>query len=187
MHRSGRATIDRLMQATARNDARAFETLHEILLPILGAFIRRYVNAPSAIDDLVQETFCRLWQTRGRFRGESAASTYIFGIAFNVAREYHHARKPHAPLADDWQGGIDESEIISAIEQAEIRDAIENAKRKLSPDYARAIEMVYQRELRPNEAARDLGCTEKAFRRRLEKARKRLFGILRPKMKSWWE
>jgi RNA polymerase sigma-70 factor, ECF subfamily len=50
--------------------------------------------SPGDADDFVQEVLERLWKSRHRFRGESSTKTWVYGFAYNVARNQLKLRKP---------------------------------------------------------------------------------------------
>jgi RNA polymerase sigma factor (sigma-70 family) len=80
-----------LVAACAAADRTARALLFERHVDAIHRFVGRMKGSDSdALDDLVQVTFVRAFQSAGRFRGTSARS-WLFGIAANVVREY--ARK----------------------------------------------------------------------------------------------
>jgi RNA polymerase sigma-70 factor (ECF subfamily) len=80
-----------LVAACAAADRTARSLLFERHVDAIHRFVGRMKASDfDAIDDLVQMTFVRAFQSAGRFRGTSARS-WLYGIAANVVRE--HARK----------------------------------------------------------------------------------------------
>jgi RNA polymerase sigma-70 factor (ECF subfamily) len=63
------------------------------------ALIRRVLGPSEATDDLVQETFMRVFCNLPRYRGDAQLSTWIGRIALNVAYDHvRHRAPPTAPL-----------------------------------------------------------------------------------------
>lgn len=58
-----------------------------------------HLSGAMEIDDLVQETFVRIWKGLSSFRGSSSAKTWIYRIAVNAALD--HGRK-----ARRWKFGL---------------------------------------------------------------------------------
>jgi RNA polymerase sigma-70 factor (ECF subfamily) len=56
----------------------------------------RVLGPAGPLEDLIQETFLRVFRSLPQFRGESQLSTWIGGIALNVA--YGHLRTTPAPV-----------------------------------------------------------------------------------------
>ena len=80
-----------LVAACAAADRTARALLFERHVDAIHRFVGRMKGSDAdAIDDLVQMTFVRAFQSAGRFHGTSARS-WLYGIAANVVRE--HARK----------------------------------------------------------------------------------------------
>src|SRR5262245_18493702 len=75
-----RVAQTRLFRQEVRRD-------HGLLYRVLGP------NGPP--EDLIQETFLRVFRSLGQFRGDSQLSTWIGGIALNVA--YGHLRTNPPP------------------------------------------------------------------------------------------
>src|SRR5678816_3269975 len=55
----------------------------------------RVLGSSSALEDVIQETFIRVFRSLAQFRGDSQLSTWIGGIALNVA--YGHLRSNPPP------------------------------------------------------------------------------------------
>lgn len=80
-----------LVAACAAADRTARALLFERHVDALHRFVARMrASDADAVDDIVQITFVRAFQSAGRFHGSSARS-WLYGIAANVVREY--ARK----------------------------------------------------------------------------------------------
>lgn len=60
----------------------------------LYLFIYRRIGQPDDAQDLVQQTWLEAMRALPRFKGESEFSTWLFGIAKNLVRNYL-ARSPH--------------------------------------------------------------------------------------------
>ncbi|HEX3695729.1 MAG TPA: RNA polymerase sigma factor [Polyangia bacterium] len=84
----------------------AVEALYRAYGAMIEGVIGRLVGPTADFEDLVQTTFAEAIANLGRFRGEAKLSTWLCGIAVNVA--HHHLRagkvRRHVPLelvADD--------------------------------------------------------------------------------------
>lgn len=152
--------------------------------PVVRDFLlsRAAYLSRSDLPNLVQEVFARLWQHRGRFRGDSSAKTYILGIARNVLQEDRRARRRRAAVPFDSVEHEVESGSAQAgkgIERQEMAEAIERAKARLSPEQREAFELVHVLGLPVSEATRMAKCRPNQFRNRLYRARKVLRELLK--------
>jgi RNA polymerase sigma-70 factor (ECF subfamily) len=67
-----------------------WEELYEQHFDFVWRSLRRLGVAPSLLDDAAQEVFIVAFRRSGEFEGRSTLKTWLFGIAWNVAR--HAAR-----------------------------------------------------------------------------------------------
>lgn len=65
---------------------------------------RAYLGASEEVDDLFQEIFLRVWQNLPGFRGEAAASTWVYRIGVNTALLW---RKRRARKEEREQAGLE--------------------------------------------------------------------------------
>ncbi len=85
-------------------DHQAFTQLVEQHHVRVWRFLLKYVGNPHDADELVQETFMAAWQRLPGFRGDSQFSTWLLGIAFNLARNHrnrNHAKHCEVALPED--------------------------------------------------------------------------------------
>jgi RNA polymerase sigma-70 factor (ECF subfamily) len=93
-----------------------FETVYAQYAPKVYRVCFGYLNDATQAQDLVQETFIKVWQHLGDFRGESAIGTWIFRIATNICLRTieRSKRMPVAPIPPQLEAedeSFDESRI----------------------------------------------------------------------------
>jgi len=76
-----------LIARARRGDEEAFRLIFERYTRPVMRFIFCMVNDRSLAEELAQETFVRAYKNLGALRDETKLSTWLFGIARNVARE----------------------------------------------------------------------------------------------------
>ncbi len=92
-----------LVTRVRQGDADAFRLIFERYSRPVISFIYDMVNDRSLAEELTQETFVRAFRAIHTMRAETKLSTWLFGIARNVARESLRARaraNNHVDLAD---------------------------------------------------------------------------------------
>src|SRR5215210_7783600 len=119
---SGRAgalmnSSEELTARARRGDHDAFRLIFERYARPIISFIYDMIGQRDLAEELTQETFVRAYKNIGGLRDETKISTWLFGIAKNVARESLRSRQK-----DNHRVGIDDDHVI------EIRDD------KLPPD-----------------------------------------------------
>ena len=92
-----------LVTRVCQGDADAFRLIFERYSRPVISFIYDMVNDRGLAEELTQETFVRAFRAIHTMRAETKLSTWLFGIARNVARESLRARaraNSHVDLAD---------------------------------------------------------------------------------------
>src|ERR1044071_735497 len=85
-----------LIARARRGDEEAFRLIFERYTRPVMRFIFYMVNERALAEDLAQETFVRAYKNLSTLRDEAALSTWLFGIARNVAREALRANRQDA-------------------------------------------------------------------------------------------
>ena len=109
---SGRAgalmnSSEELISRARRGDDEAFRLIFERYARPIISFIYDMVGQRDLAEELTQETFVRAYKNIGGLRDETKLSTWLFGIAKNVARESIRSR-----YRDDGKVGIDDDRVM---------------------------------------------------------------------------
>ena len=163
-------------RALAQGDPAAFEALVRETRPALGAFLRRLCPSPQDAEDVVQETYLRVYQHRQRYDARSSVKTWMFTIALNLMRD--RARKKRASrLEGDVAAHLP---VDRRLERAELADRVERLVRSL-PDGQREIFTLYRYEGIPyDEIARMLDITVGAVKAQMHHALRKIREGLEP-------
>ena len=89
-----------LVTRVCQGDAEAFRQIFERYSRPVISFIFDMVNDRGLAEELTQETFVRAFRAIHTMRAETKLSTWLFGIARNVARESLRARARAAGNVD---------------------------------------------------------------------------------------
>lgn len=116
-----------LMRRIAEGNEHAFGQLYELYrLPLANLFYRLSFRR-AMVDDLLQETFLRVWRAAGGFRGNSKVSTYIYRIAYNVWMNESRKKRPLPSSSAEGMAGAEEEVFLD-----ERRRMVQEALRELS-------------------------------------------------------
>jgi RNA polymerase sigma-70 factor, ECF subfamily len=78
-----------LWERICRGDVQAFDTLYRMHGPKLEVFLRRVLGNHQAAEDVMQETFTRIWQHPNGFEPERGTlRAYLFGVGRKRAAEW---------------------------------------------------------------------------------------------------
>jgi len=87
--------------ASKRGEREAFDVLVERYQRPIYRLCYRYVNNHEDANDLAQEAFLKAWRAIGRFRGESAFSTWLYRIAVNACLNFRARNRPETRELDE--------------------------------------------------------------------------------------
>lgn len=144
--------------------------------PLLG-FAFRMTSDRALAEDIVQETFLRLWKHAARWQPKAPLKAWLYRVAYNLAIDHFRAPTtvPEAAAATvpDAQPGP------AAQAQADIIAAQVAAELARLPDRQRAaLTLVYYQELSNIEAAAAMSISVEALESLLARARRTLRGRL---------
>ena len=78
------ASGDDLVRRAARGDVEAYEMIYRQHVGRVHALCLRMARDRSEAEELTQETFVRVWERLGSFRGDSAFTTWLHRVTVNV-------------------------------------------------------------------------------------------------------
>jgi RNA polymerase sigma-70 factor, ECF subfamily len=145
---------NQLLRAVARGDPNALGELYRAFERPLYSLGMRWLSDPKLAEELVQEVTFRMWRRASTFDDRrGAASSWIFGIARNVAADLarERARRPIAvadpPRAEEtW----DEEKAWEAWQ-------VSLEMKRLPRHQQEVLELAYGRDMTQAEIARALG------------------------------
>jgi RNA polymerase sigma-70 factor (ECF subfamily) len=143
-------------------------------------YLYRLAGDRHDAEDLLQETFARLWRKRAQYRGEGPLAGYLRRIAYRTylnARTRIVRRRAQAPLdgIDPVDGNGCPSEIATREEEERrLHERVRLAIEALPDGWRDAFILFRFEGLAVKEIAKLLGLTPKAVEMRLARALKRV-------------
>jgi RNA polymerase sigma-70 factor, ECF subfamily len=180
-----------LVRRCQKGDALAFEQLVIKYRSKVFSMIYGMVQNEQDAWDLAQEGFIKAWRSIHRFKGQASFYTWLYRIVTNVAID--SLRRKGFKKTAEFDDYIAASEVEPGsktvptpdplphhgLEREEIRQRIEQAISRLSPEHRAVIVMKEIEELQYNEIAEALGCSIGTVMSRLFYARKKLQTLLK--------
>ncbi len=174
----------RLMERVKNGDMLAFNQIVDKYKNRLMNVIVRMVQETEQAEDIVQETFLRVYQHRDSFDFRHCFSTWLYTIALNLARNELRKRK-RFKFFDifDLQGK--EAEIAVEMElPSNLPQAIEKALETLPEKYKTAFVLRDIQELPYEEVAQIMNIPLGTVKSRVNRARAILKEKLKPRMEE---
>jgi len=84
-----------LLQQIAEGNEMAFRKLFTVYVPFLQPTVRSIVKDADASDDIIQETFIRIWLYRDQLPAIENPRSWVLRIAYNRAFNYLRNRQTH--------------------------------------------------------------------------------------------
>ncbi|HWX24021.1 MAG TPA: sigma-70 family RNA polymerase sigma factor [Vicinamibacteria bacterium] len=142
--------------ACQRGEREAFDRLVERYQRDVYRLCYRYVNNHHDANDMAQEAFLRAFRAIGKFRGDSAFSTWLYRIAVNTCLNFRSARKPEpSELPDSLP---DRSETAAeSVERDEMQERVRGAVVRLPEKQRATLILKIYHDLTHEEVARILG------------------------------
>ena len=158
-----------LIRRIARRDRQAFTTLYRRYHPRLHGYLRRLLADPQMAEEVFDDVMFVVWKDAQRFAGASAASSWIFGIAYRRAMSALRSEARH-------QSRVDRNASPERIagRSSGSGDLIEAALQRLSPNHRQVVELTYFFGFSCKEIAEIADCPVNTVKTRMFHARKRL-------------
>ncbi|HXZ86421.1 MAG TPA: sigma-70 family RNA polymerase sigma factor [Myxococcota bacterium] len=169
------------MLAFQAGDRRAFDELFARYTPRLHSFLTRMVRDRGRAEELTQDVFIRLYTAAERYEARTRFSTYVFGIAHNLA--LNHLARAWRQREQSLGEGAPEpaSDAAGPAEQldaARTHAALERALGGLPERQRAALLLRTQEDMGYEEIAAALGTSVPSVKSLLHRAREALLARL---------
>lgn len=183
----------------SRDGDRSGQRVAEAFADLFAAYEQRIFNAVYRLvgdyddaADLTADTFARALRGYERFRGDAQPYTWLYRIALNLCKNYfrqqQHRSRVHSFSLDapsEVEGELLGRELEdptqspqSQLEAREVEDQVAQALASLRPEFRTLIVLRDLQGLSYQEIGKVLGCSEKAVKSRLFRARVQLREVL---------
>lgn len=187
--------IDDICLGPAQKRDQAYKRLLNKYRGQIFSLILKIIHNPNEVEDLVQETFSKAFNSIQNFNKEYAFSTWLYRIATNSSIDYLRKRRlktfsidnPINTKDDEFTIEIPDASdepgknVIQLQRDALVRAAIAN----LPPKYKRVIEMRHLQERTYEEISKDLGLPLGTVKAHIFRAREMLYKMLRDKLRNY--
>ncbi|MFH1231382.1 MAG: RNA polymerase sigma factor [Planctomycetota bacterium] len=172
-----------LMKRAARGDPNAFRTLVIRHQASVLNVIYRFIGDRAEAEDLAQEVFIRIWQSRKQYEPLAKFTTYLYRIATNVCLNYVR-RKRIISLDDVAETGSDELSPATQLLKKETDVIIKNAIDSLPPNQKMAVILHRFKGRSYKEISEVMGLSLSAVESLLHRVSLKLTEILAPYFKN---
>ena len=133
-----------LLKLIQKGDENAFRQLYESTYGRVALYLRRLVADEHTVENILAETYVAVWKGAGSFQGKSQVTTWIIGIARNIAMNELRKLK-HFESLDDHYEILDNS--VPDVELFDRPTLIQQALLKLSAKHREILDLVFFHEM----------------------------------------
>ena len=174
-----------LMRAIQKGDMVAFNAMVDRYKNRLLNVIGRMLSSAEEAEDIVQETFVRVYQHRQSFNFKHCFSTWIYTIALNLARNELRKRKKFKFYEISEMQGNEAEFAVDAKIPTRLPQVLEGAIRQLPEKYRMAFVLRDVQEMPYDEVAKVLNVPLGTVKSRVNRARLMLRDKLQPRMEEF--
>ncbi len=171
-------TDDELLELIKKKNTEAFRTLFSTYEKAVYNYILKYSGNKQLAQELLQETFTRVWFSAHLYRSSGKAKSWLYTIARNTTRS-EMAKKRYAYRYEEiseLQSNEDELSVSTSegpdihMEQQDLRGKIAKAMKKLKPEWREIITLKNFQQLKFREIAEITKIAEGTLKARYLKA-----------------
>lgn len=171
-----------LVRRAAAGEPTAFRALFERHRSDVARLVWRMLNAPSDLDDVVQEVFVQVFRSLKDFRGQAKFSTWLHRVTVNVVLMHRRSARSRPVLTEEAPSDLvaDAGQTLPD-EDAERRERMRAFQRLLArlADKKRVVFVLHELEgMSPAEIAEIVGAPVLTVRTRLFYARREIEEML---------
>ncbi len=165
--------MEELIKAIARGEEKALRELIRLMQGRVYAYCYSLLGQEEDAEEITSEVFFQVWRSAKKFRGDSKATTWIFGIARNLC--LNHLRKKKLQFME-----LLETDAVYEPEEEPEYDPelVKKAMEKLSPLHREVLYLAYYEELPYSKIAEILGTPENTVKTRVFNAKRKLKEII---------
>lgn len=154
----------------------SFQLLYEHWVSRLYSFVYHYVKSEDITDDIVQETFIRIWTHREQLNPACSFKSYLFTIAYRLLIK-ELRRQVNNPLMSEYLCLNSEPSASNNNSEQQMDfnyfvNHLQEAKKKLSPRQKEIFELNKEQDVTVKEISIRLEIEEQVVRNQLSSALK---------------
>lgn len=170
-----------LVERIQEGDTRAHRVIFDRYYARVFSFVNRRLRDPSLSEETTADVFFEVWRNASAFRGESQASTWIFGIAHFKCLEADRHRRRHkrssvTAVDTDFLNAVPDTHL-GVDDHAAVREELLHVSElieALPEEMRETMQLALLDGLSYGEIASRLGVPEGTVKARVSRARSRL-------------
>lgn len=148
-----------LLLLIQKDDRIAFYNLYERYCKRLNGFVLRYVKQKEDAEEIVQEVFVKIWESRNKIDAYSSFESFLFTIAYNTTISLLRKRTNETKYLEhlkSLQQPDNSPDLIDEIHFNELNDRIKSLLNELTPRQKEIFQLSREEGLTHDEIAKKL-------------------------------
>ena len=163
----------RLIEQLNGGSYESFTLLYDQWVAHLYQFVLRLVKSESMTQEIVQDTFVRVWESHAGINPGKSFKSYLFTIAYHLMADHFRQQLRH-PLLPDYinyaSSFATRNEAEQTLSLEDFLKHLEEAKQKLTPRQRIVFELSKEQNFSHAEIEQQMGITNQAVRNLLSAA-----------------
>ncbi len=162
-----------IIKGLREDSSECFRLLYDRWVSVLYHYVLSLIKSEAAAQDVVQDTFVKLWERRKSLDPAHSVKAYLFTISYHdVVSEFRRqARNPAMMDFVAWRNAAGSSDSADTrLNFDEFCDRLGKAKAKLTPRQREIFELRNEFDLKPREIEERLGLSNQTVRNQLATA-----------------
>jgi len=169
-----------LFEKVQSRDSRAFDQLVRDYSPALYSFILGMISNVEDAQDILQDTFVKVWEKSHQFQGRSTVKTWIYRISINLS--YSHLKRRQRwsfSVLEDVKALISGSDPVKETEQNYESELFEKSLVTLTPRQRAVVVARIYKDLPFADIADALGCSVNSAKVHFHEGKKRIGAFMK--------
>lgn len=159
-----------LLKLLKKGDMKAFDIIYKKYSRRLYGFVFRYTKVEADTEEIVQEVFIKIWQSRDKINIYSSFESFLFTIAHNATINLLKKRATKQKYVEHVKSlqQIEETyELVDEIHYKELKQKFQDLLNELSPRQKEIFQLSREEGLSHKEIAESLGISTNTVKNHL--------------------
>jgi RNA polymerase sigma-70 factor (ECF subfamily) len=163
-----------VIEGCQRGEQDAFRSLFESHKDKVYSIALRYAGDKAAALDIAQDTFLKLMDRIGQFRGESSFDSWLYRLVVNSCMDHRRRQKRWLPMVEEFFDTFraPEPTALQDLMRDERQQQVQDVVARLAPEHRMVVVLRYTEGLSYEEIAEILNCSRGTVASRLNRAHK---------------
>ena len=165
-----------ILEGCRQGNPECFRALFELHKDKVYSVALRFSGEPYEAEDIAQETFVKLFDNIGSFRGSAKFESWLYRMVVNTCLDHRRRARRILPLFDSLIGSLRAPgrSALDEVMRAEMSGHVKTAIGGLPPDQRIVVVLRYTQGLSYDEIAEILGCPKGTVASRLNRVHRTL-------------